>query len=153
MIKRFSVFILLATLVLFLYSNVLKGNWGSVWFSHQISDALIWYNGSVPKQVMVLELRNLFLLFLCYSSFSRSIPLQMQYKISVLKKIAKFTIKQLSRSLFFNKKSPPANNFIKKETPTHLFSHQFCKVSRKTFFIEHLRATASYYRSLLLVLT
>ena len=34
-------------------------------------------------------------------------------------------------------------NFISKETLTQVFSCQFCKMSKKTFFITHLRATAS----------
>ena len=34
-------------------------------------------------------------------------------------------------------------NFIKKETLEQLFSCKFCEISKNTFFIEHLRATAS----------
>ena len=34
-------------------------------------------------------------------------------------------------------------NFIKKETLEQLFSCKFCKISKNTFFTEHLRATAS----------
>ena len=127
MIKRFSIFILLATLVLFLYSNVLKGNWGSVWFSHQISDALIWYKGSVPKQVMVLELRNLFLLFLCYSSFSRSIPLQMQYKIGVLKKIANSQLNNSVGVSFLTKKVLQRTTLLKKRLRHMYFPISFAK--------------------------
>ena len=32
---------------------------------------------------------------------------------------------------------------LKKETPTQVFYCEFCEISRKTFFTEHLRATAS----------
>ena len=31
----------------------------------------------------------------------------------------------------------------KKETPTQMFSCEFCKIFQSTFFTEHLRATAS----------
>ena len=33
--------------------------------------------------------------------------------------------------------------FIKKETLAQVFSCQFCEISKKTFFAEHLRKTAS----------
>ena len=35
-------------------------------------------------------------------------------------------------------------NFIKKETLTQVFSCEFCKISKKTCFAEHLWATASF---------
>ena len=34
-------------------------------------------------------------------------------------------------------------NFIKKETLTKVFSCEFCKTFKNTFFIEHLRTAAS----------
>ena len=36
-----------------------------------------------------------------------------------------------------------ACNFIKKETPTQVFSCEFCDISKNTFFTEHVWATAS----------
>ena len=57
----------------------------------------------------------------------------------VLRNFAKFTRKHLCQSLFFNK----ACNFIKKETLAQVFSCEFCKNSRNTFFTEHLWATDS----------
>ena len=36
-----------------------------------------------------------------------------------------------------------ACDFIKKETLPQVFSCEFCKISKNTFFTEHLRATAS----------
>ena len=36
-----------------------------------------------------------------------------------------------------------ACNFIKKETLAQVFSCEFCEISKNTFFIEHLWATAS----------
>ena len=38
---------------------------------------------------------------------------------------------------------PQACNFIKKETLAQAFSCEFCEISKNTFFIEHLQATAS----------
>ena len=38
---------------------------------------------------------------------------------------------------------PQACNFIKKETLKQVFSHEFCEISKNTFFIEHLWTTAS----------
>ena len=46
----------------------------------------------------------------------------------------------------FCKKSvlrPEACNFIRKETLGQVFSCEFCEISKNTFSIEHLRATAS----------
>ena len=36
-----------------------------------------------------------------------------------------------------------STNFIKKETPAHMFSCEFCKIFKNTFSTEHLQATAS----------
>ena len=41
---------------------------------------------------------------------------------------------------------PLACNFIKKETLAPVFSSEFCKISKNTFFTEHLRTTASVFR-------
>ena len=38
---------------------------------------------------------------------------------------------------------PEACDFIKKETLEQVFSGEFCKISKNTFFIEHPLATAS----------
>ena len=43
-------------------------------------------------------------------------------------------------------------NFIKKETLAQLFSWEFCKISKNTFFVEHLRATASVLSLFFLVM-
>ena len=59
-------------------------------------------------------------------------------KIGVLRNFAKFTEKQLYyQSLFFNKVAslrPKACNVIKKETLAQVFSRDFCKISKNTFF-------------------
>ena len=41
---------------------------------------------------------------------------------------------------------PKAYNFIKKETLAQVFSCGFCEISKKTFFAEHVRTTASAHR-------
>ena len=46
---------------------------------------------------------------------------------------------------------PQACNFIKKETLAQVFSCEFCKISKNTFFTEHLWTTASNNRTLRLV--
>ena len=38
-----------------------------------------------------------------------------------------------------------ACNFIKKETLGQLFSCEFCKIVKNTFFTEHIQATASVH--------
>ena len=40
---------------------------------------------------------------------------------------------------------PEACNFIKKETLPQVFSFEFCKTSKNTFFTEHVWATASIF--------
>ena len=37
---------------------------------------------------------------------------------------------------------PKGCYFINKETLAQMFSYEFCKISRKNFFIEHIRMTA-----------
>ena len=72
-------------------------------------------------------------------------------KKGVLGNFAIFTGKHLCQRLFFNKVAglrpatllkkrlwPQACNFIKKETLVQVFSCEFCKISKKTFFTEHL---------------
>ena len=65
------------------------------------------------------------------------------YKEGVLRNFAKFTGRHLCQGLFFNKVRPKTCSFIKKETLTQLFSREFCQISKKAFFTEHLRTTAS----------
>ena len=55
---------------------------------------------------------------------------------SVLKNFATFTGKHLCWSLSFNKG-------LKKETPTQLFSCEYCKMIKSTYFEEHLQTDAS----------
>ena len=53
----------------------------------------------------------------------------------VFKNFAKFTGKYLGWSIFFNK---VARSIIK-ETPTQVFSSEFCEIFKSTIFIEYLR--------------
>ena len=61
----------------------------------------------------------------------------------VLRNFAKFTGKHLRQSLFSNKVAGAACNFIKKETLAQMFSCEFCGISKKAFFTEHLWVTVS----------
>ena len=63
----------------------------------------------------------------------------------VLRNFAKFTEKQLRQSLLFNKMKLQASGLqlYQKETLVQVFSHEFCEISKNTFFTEHLRTTAS----------
>ena len=57
----------------------------------------------------------------------------------VLRNFAKFTGKHLCKSLFFNKVAGLH------ETLAQVFSCEFYKISKNTFFTEHLRTTASLF--------
>ena len=59
----------------------------------------------------------------------------------VLRNFVKFTGKHPCRGLFFNK--VVEKEFAKKETLAHVFSCEFCEISKNTFFAEHLWAAAS----------
>ena len=61
----------------------------------------------------------------------------------LLRIFAKITGKHLCQSLLFLFFFASACNFIKKESLVQVFSCKFCKISKSTFFIEHLRANAS----------
>ena len=67
------------------------------------------------------------------SGFRSSRP-EVFCKKGVLKNFAKFKGKHLCQSLFFDKVAGAACNFIKKETLAQMFSCEFCKISKNTFF-------------------
>ena len=61
----------------------------------------------------------------------------MFYKKNVLRNFARFTRKHLCQRLFLNKVTglrPKACNFIKKKSLAQVFSCEFCKISKNTFF-------------------
>ena len=60
-------------------------------------------------------------------------------------KVSDTDLKRLKTVNYFRKKvNLKFDNFLKKETLAHVFSCEFCEIS-KTFFTEHLWATASVY--------
>ena len=70
-------------------------------------------------------------------TMSRSSRAEGFCKKGVLRNFTKFTGKYLCQSLFVNKVPglrPKACNFIKKETLAQVFSCDFCKISKNTFF-------------------
>ena len=69
-----------------------------------------------------------------HPNFRSSRP-EMFCKKGVLRNFTKFTGKHLCQSLFFNKVADlkPAT-LLKKETLAQVFSCEFCKISKSTFF-------------------
>ena len=55
----------------------------------------------------------------------------------------KFTGNHLCQSLFLIKLQADACNFIKNKTLAQVFSCEFCQIFKNTYFVEHLRTTAS----------
>ena len=47
----------------------------------------------------------------------------------------------MCQRLFLIKSQALVCNFIKKETLAQVFSCEFCKISKNTFFIEHIRVS------------
>ena len=60
----------------------------------------------------------------------------------VLRNFAKLTGKDLCQGHFFNKVAGSCTLF-KKETPSQVFSCEFCEISSNIFFTEHLQVTVS----------
>ena len=69
--------------------------------------------------------------------------LQKIFKTDVLKNFAKLTEKHLLRSLFLI--SFKTTVFFQNETPTQVFSSEFCETFKNNIFTEHLRTTASVF--------
>ena len=70
---------------------------------------------------------------------TRTSCLEVFCKKGVYRNFTKFTGKHLCQSLFFNKElQTSAINFVKKETLPQMFSCEFCEISNKSFFTEHL---------------
>ena len=77
-------------------------------------------------------------------------PQDIFYKKSVLTSFKMFTGKYLCRSLFLNKvaglsSTARPSNLLKKDTPTLVFSYQYCEILKNTYFEEHLQKAASEY--------
>ena len=60
----------------------------------------------------------------------------------VLRNFTKFTGRHLCQSFFFNKVAGLRSATLLKKTLTQVFSCEFCKIFRNTFFTEHLWTTA-----------
>ena len=69
-----------------------------------------------------------------YSSY-RTSHWRCSMKTGVFKNFAKFTVKHLCQSLFFN-------NAASQETVVQVFSCEFWEIFKNTFFTEHRRVTA-----------
>ena len=69
--------------------------------------------------------------------------LQKIFKTDFLKNFAKLTEKHLLRSLFLI--SFKTTVFFQNETPTQVFSSEFCETFKNNIFTEHPRTTASVF--------
>ena len=65
----------------------------------------------------------------------------MYYKKAVLKSFKNFTEKNLCITLFLNKIA--GWNFFIKGAPVEVFFCKFCQIFQSTFFVKHIRVTAS----------
>ena len=65
------------------------------------------------------------------------------YEKRYFRNFAKFAGNNCARVSFLIKLQAQACNFIKKETLAQVFSCEFCKIFKNTFFTEHILATAS----------
>ena len=97
--------------------------------------------GSSDKSVQIKDFKHH--IFIGMSSFLRNSHRSCSIRKGVLRNSTKFTGKHLCQSLFLIKLQVSACNFIKKETLAQVFFCEFCEISKNTFFIEHLRNTAS----------
>ena len=86
------------------------------------------------------ELRHILVSFRCSSSHPglrvisyRNSPLQMVYKIGVLKYFSKFTKKHLCQSFIFNKIRLESSNLIKKGTLARILSRKFYENVKNSF--------------------
>ena len=77
------------------------------------------------------------LLMLIYSLICRSSHLEVLCKKGVLKYFAKFTGKHLCQSLFFNKVVGLRPATLLRKTLAQMFSCEFCKVFKNTFFLQN----------------
>ena len=68
-----------------------------------------------------------------YEQFLRT-PFLQNTSGRLLPNFAKFTEKHLYQNLFFNEVAGQACNFIKKETRAQVFSFEFGKISKHTFY-------------------
>ena len=82
------------------------------------------FNGAVKKKLHFLVQSQV---YSCMPNIETVAQMYYFYTKGALKYFAKFTGKHLCRDFF---------NFIKKESPAHVFSCKFCKVFKVSFFIE-----------------
>ena len=91
------------------------------------------------ERPFILEFEKIKKYFLLFKSSTRSVLCN-----KVFSEISQNPQENIcARISFLIKLQASACNFIKKETLTQVFSREFCKISKNTFFIEHLRTTAS----------
>ena len=75
-------------------------------------------------------------IFISFDRITRSSNPEMFCKKGVLKNFENLTGNNCAEVSFLLKYRPEAQNFIKKETPTQVFSCEFCKIYKSTLFTE-----------------
>ena len=73
---------------------------------------------------------------------SRSSHRRCSVRKGVLRNFSKFTGKHMCKSLSFNKVAGRLQCYLKRGS-TKVLSCEFCEISKNTFFMEHILATAS----------
>ena len=81
---------------------------------------------------------------LFYRSSYQSCPT----KKGVLRNFTKFTGKHMCQSLFNKVAGFMPSTLLKKETLAQVFSSEFCKISKNTFFTEHPWTNASIFNKI-----
>ena len=71
--------------------------------------------------------------FAFFCKLAETVARRCSVRKGVLRNFVKFTAKHLCQSLFFNKFTGQACNFIKKETLAQVFSCEFSEISKNNF--------------------
>ena len=97
------------------------------------------FNVNIEKSFNDVSIHQILVSPMTFSESQKQLP-EVFYKNrwGALKNFAKFTGKHLCHSLFFRQVF-----FIKKETLAQVFSIEFCKIFKNTFFTKYLQTTAS----------
>ena len=108
-----------------------------VWNSRNFQEYLFWRTSMNDCFYTFIITLIITLTFITFTTI-RSSPLQMFYKIGVLKNVANFTGKHLCWSLFLIKLQTWICNFNKRRLQHSHFSVKFAKFLRISFLTEHL---------------
>ena len=128
------------------------GESGRIWsgWSSFLKRAVYWLQQVEQRSIKVIRIKSLLIMVDYLSNyekkvyqFNRSSHRRCTVKKGVVRNFVKFTGKHLCRGLFLIKLQAWGLQLYKKETPAQVFSCKFCKISKNTFFVQDLWATAS----------